>query len=125
MSDQQNPHAVRITNRPDGLGLLVLGLEHAQVRRLVLVADPLVPPRVFVELVGADLELDVTALLAGEVAPEPIVADPCPECGADRTPCGPPTRTACTCWSGAQPPPFGGHAPGCPLEQDHPPARSP
>lgn len=83
---------VTIRNRPDGMGLLVQGLEHALVRRVVLVADPLVPPRVFVELVGYELELDVAAILEDVPRPEPIVADPCPECGADRTPNGPPAR---------------------------------
>lgn len=57
------PKVVKVRNREDGLGLEVSGLEHALVRRLVLVADPLVPPRVFVELVGTNVELDVAGLL--------------------------------------------------------------
>lgn len=67
MTDE--PKRVRLRNREDGTGLEVTGLEHALVRRVVLVADPLEPPRVFLELLGHELDVDVAALVVPAPAP--------------------------------------------------------
>lgn len=66
---------VRITNRKDGMGLVVTGLEAAKVRRVVLVADPLVPPRVFLELLGQEVDIDLAAVVVAEPWPPAVTAN--------------------------------------------------
>lgn len=101
---------VRITSRPDGLGLEVSGLEHAKVRRLVLVADPLVPPRVFLELLGHEVDIDLGAVLADEpgadgLSPAAAAVTESPEEFRDRTSPAPPVCWTCGGAHESPPPP--------------------